>query len=392
MIIDQETCIRCGECVFTCTLDAIYENDDTVDIDREKCVECGNCLRVTECPTGALQQDELTWPRIIRKYFSDNQQYMNLVKSVTRHKKIIENIGPCLDSIFDIDYPRESYEVLVVDNGSVDQTVEMAQGKGAEVCSQPELTISALRNFGAARAQGKILAFLDADCTVDLNWLKAASIYLDKDDVVSFGSPAVLPEHTTWVQRAWFKIRCRNNEVEEVDWHESANVFVRRDAFIAVNGFDEDLFTCEDYDLSFRLNKIGKLLSDKRIIAIHHREPASIQEFYRKEIWRSKSNVHRLLGRTFNLRELPSILIPPFYCFLAVLFVFYLLLFGFFDEKILNSGWLILLAVWQLPIVLLSAWKIRHAWNIKMAGQLLVLLNVYFLARGLAFFRKNRSC
>ena len=36
-------------------------------------MECGNCLRITECPTGALQQDELAWPRIIRKYFSDNQ-------------------------------------------------------------------------------------------------------------------------------------------------------------------------------------------------------------------------------------------------------------------------------------------------------------------------------
>ncbi len=73
MIIDQETCIGCGECVFTCTLDAIFRKEDTVDIDREQCVECGNCLRIAECPTGALQQDELTWPRIIRKYFSDNQ-------------------------------------------------------------------------------------------------------------------------------------------------------------------------------------------------------------------------------------------------------------------------------------------------------------------------------
>jgi ferredoxin len=42
-------------------------------IDREGCVECGNCLRVAECPTNALQQDELSWPRIVRKYFSDNQ-------------------------------------------------------------------------------------------------------------------------------------------------------------------------------------------------------------------------------------------------------------------------------------------------------------------------------
>ena len=73
MIIDPETCIGCGGCVFTCTLDAISQEEDKAVIDREKCVECGNCLRVAECPTGALQQDELSWPRIIRKYFSDNQ-------------------------------------------------------------------------------------------------------------------------------------------------------------------------------------------------------------------------------------------------------------------------------------------------------------------------------
>ena len=73
MIIDQEICIGCGECEFTCTVDAIFREDDNVNIDREQCVECGNCLRIAECPTGALQQDELVWPRIIRKYFSDNQ-------------------------------------------------------------------------------------------------------------------------------------------------------------------------------------------------------------------------------------------------------------------------------------------------------------------------------
>ena len=74
MIIDQQTCIGCGECVFTCTVDAIRLNDETAVIHREMCVECGNCLRIAECPTGALQQDELVWPRVVRKYFSDNQQ------------------------------------------------------------------------------------------------------------------------------------------------------------------------------------------------------------------------------------------------------------------------------------------------------------------------------
>ena len=74
MIIDQETCIGCGECVFTCTVQAIHENEEKTEIDRDRCVECGNCLRIAECPTGALQQDALEYPRIWRKYFSDNQQ------------------------------------------------------------------------------------------------------------------------------------------------------------------------------------------------------------------------------------------------------------------------------------------------------------------------------
>lgn len=74
MIIDQETCIGCGECEFTCTVQAISMNAEKADIDRDRCVECGNCLRIAECPSGALQQDELEYPRIWRKYFSDNQQ------------------------------------------------------------------------------------------------------------------------------------------------------------------------------------------------------------------------------------------------------------------------------------------------------------------------------
>ncbi len=73
MIIDSETCIGCGDCVFTCTVGAICLAEEKAKIDREGCVECGNCLRVAGCPTGALQQDELVWPRIVRKYFSDNQ-------------------------------------------------------------------------------------------------------------------------------------------------------------------------------------------------------------------------------------------------------------------------------------------------------------------------------
>jgi ferredoxin len=73
MIIDKETCIACGNCAFTCTVGAIHIEDEIASIDRNWCVECGVCLRDADCPTEAIQQDELVWPRIVRKYFSDNQ-------------------------------------------------------------------------------------------------------------------------------------------------------------------------------------------------------------------------------------------------------------------------------------------------------------------------------
>lgn len=299
------------------------------------------------------------------------------------------NIGNCLASIFATNFDRNRYEVLVVDNGSEDQTVQIAKNMGANVFEKPGLTISGLRNFGARQANGKILVFLDADCTVDLNWLAAASIYLEQD-VVSFGSPAILPENSTWVQRTWFNIRGKKTQVEEVDWLESANVFVREDAFRTVGGFNEDLITCEDYDLSTRLKKLGQLLVDSRIVAIHHREPGTIREFFRKEKWRGKSNFEGISSHGFRLKELPSLGIPLIHFSFVGIVLMYLIYGALFS---IEAYWVKLVAfllVWQLPFIFLSAWKIRYKISALTVLQLFFLLNVYFFARGCALFGGGR--
>lgn len=101
MDIDIDRCVGCGNCHFVCTMGAISLDEDGKSVvDQDKCVECSTCYRllrdegympsfvgfvrkilsslrlqylaeVDVCPTGALVQPELTWPRSLRAAFSD---------------------------------------------------------------------------------------------------------------------------------------------------------------------------------------------------------------------------------------------------------------------------------------------------------------------------------
>ena len=79
MLIDREDCSGCGKCVPYCPMGAIilYKKDRAkgikayAEIDSEECVECSVCFRADVCPTDAFHEEELEWPRILRKAFSD---------------------------------------------------------------------------------------------------------------------------------------------------------------------------------------------------------------------------------------------------------------------------------------------------------------------------------
>jgi glycosyltransferase involved in cell wall biosynthesis len=298
------------------------------------------------------------------------------------------NIGACLASIFSTDFDTQRYEVVVVDNGSEDRTSEIAKNYGATVYVKPGLTISGLRNFGASQAQGNILVFLDADCTVEKNWLEAAAPYLQMQDVAVFGSAPILPPDSTWVQRTWFTIREKKQTVEEVAWLESMNMFIPRHVFFTAGGFDETLITCEDYDLCTRIGRLGRIVSDKRIRAVHHGEARTLIHFFKKERWRATSNYRNVAVRIKNFSEWPSIIVPLVHLLLVLALgaVLVLSLIGY----AISMYCAVMFFLWQGALLLLAAWKIRPLRSVLSVAQLFVLLNVYFTARGCAVFGCGR--
>ncbi len=80
MIIDPKACTGCGACMPYCPVEAIavtaaktVKGKEIRSIDLDQCVECGNCLRAKVCPTHAISQQPLEWPRSLRSAFSNPQ-------------------------------------------------------------------------------------------------------------------------------------------------------------------------------------------------------------------------------------------------------------------------------------------------------------------------------
>lgn len=80
MLIRQDLCIGCEKCIPYCPMGAISIKEKYVqgekskkyaEIDRDECVECFVCYRADVCPKKAIEPEELSWPRIIRRAFSD---------------------------------------------------------------------------------------------------------------------------------------------------------------------------------------------------------------------------------------------------------------------------------------------------------------------------------
>ncbi len=299
-----------------------------------------------------------------------------------------KTISKCLKSIFD-QKTAEKFEVILLDNGSTDKTVELARRFGIRIFIEPGKSVACLRNLGAKFSKGEIIAYVDADCMIASDWIEKALPHFNNPKVGAVGSPTLVPKDATWVQKAWYIQRKGSDKPEEVEWLPTENLLVRKEAFIKVGGFNEDLITCEDVDFCYRLSKEYKIISDPNIKSIHLGEAKSITHFFKKEFWRGKGNIRGLFSHGFKASELPSIIYPIYYLFF-ILFFFISIAYLVLKLDYIPLLSTIIMLIFP-PIVLAIRICIKKK-ALRWIPALTLLYFVYGIARALAllFWKENR--
>ncbi len=165
----------------------------------------------------------------------------------------------------------ENIEIIVIDGGSSDNTVEIA-GQYADLVMVERSNIAAARNLGAKHARGGVLIFLDADSTIAPDFaLKIEEFFSASGIAAAYGKMVPFEEEMTVGLRALTFIGYRL--VPKISLLLGSYIIsgpcmvVSKSAFDAVKGFREDLDTAEDLDLYRRLAPYGIVQSDALIFS-----------------------------------------------------------------------------------------------------------------------------
>jgi len=152
-------------------------------------------------------------------------------------------------------------EVIVVDSGSSDKTVEIARRFTDKVYSIRKRGISVGRNYGAKHAHGDILVFLDTDVIFPLDFVEKTQKAFEDHTVVG-ATCNIMPSDVKLDATLFFYFYNKLLKVfTKIKPHARGEFFAaRKGTFFHVKGFDENMPCLEDHDLANRLSKLGRFV------------------------------------------------------------------------------------------------------------------------------------
>jgi len=245
------------------------------------------------CPSDseAAVMEQLASKGFVERLRSTSQQPATLpdISIVIPVKDRADELQRCLTSLSLLNYPPEKLQIIVVDDGSSDDSPQVARRFGALVVPSGGTGRgpAAARNVGASMATGEILAFIDSDCSASQEWLTELIPAFSNPAMAAVGgqvdgmcSASAIDRYESIMSSLSLGSRERTGSSgNDTFYLPSCNLLVRRAAFRSAAGFKDEMHVGEDVDLTWRLRDQGWTIAYLPAGNVLHEHRSSIRSF-----------------------------------------------------------------------------------------------------------------
>ncbi len=233
-----------------------------------------------------------------------NQSEFPKVSIVIAVYNAAEFVGNCIESLLTLNYPENKREIIAVDNYSADSSLKVLQKyePAIRVLKERKRGAAAARNLGVCYSKYSIIAFTDADCIVEKNWLKHLIKPLqNQTEVIASGGRILTQKPSNTIAQFSDKIHDQRQSMrEKLPYIITMNMAIRKNGLIDIGLFDTKMIRAQDTDLSYRLFIKKHKFSYAEHATIYHKNPDSLIALFRKGYQHGHWNV-KLLKKHKNL-------------------------------------------------------------------------------------------
>jgi GT2 family glycosyltransferase len=198
-----------------------------------------------------------------------------------------QTLGVCLDALSDQTVGADTCQIIVVDDGSSDDSAGIAQRYRVTVLRQEHAGAGPARNLGARLAESPILLFTDADCQPQRDWIEKMAAPFESPEVAGVKGVYGTRQHSRvarFAQAEYEEKYKRQARLPLIDFVDTYAAAYRRDVFWAHGGFDPKFLLDEDQELSFRLSKAGHKLVLALDARVYHLHPDTVWRYFRRKL------------------------------------------------------------------------------------------------------------
>jgi glycosyltransferase involved in cell wall biosynthesis len=163
------------------------------------------------------------------------------------------------------------FEIVVVDSGSTDGTLETVKKYKGRVIYEPRRGVPLARNRGVRESKGDIIVCTDGDSSYPADWLEKIAKHFEDKDVVAVGGP-IAPDENKLKHRLIFKVTTnyfpRFAKLFGFVVFQGSNSSFRRNAYEKAGGYNERIRTLDDNEFPNRIKKLGKVVFDPSLVVV----------------------------------------------------------------------------------------------------------------------------